>query len=96
MGWLRLRIKFRENTNLQTQAASKKYHRNMSAVGHNLVLAVFVFIAGAVLFFYGHPWLDAMGHGWLSYVFFAILIVVLLYARAEVRTKRRSPPSSDH
>ena len=62
--------------------------RNIAA---NLILLVFVAVAGVVLFFYGCPRLDAIGHKGLCYFFLAVLIVVLLYARAGAAPKRRSP-----
>ncbi len=62
----------------------------MNHHARNDILLVFVAAAAFVLFFIGCPWLVAMGHTGLCYVFFAVLIVVLLYARAGAAPRKRS------
>jgi uncharacterized membrane protein YkvI len=62
----------------------------MNNLGRNLILLVFVAASAFILFFIGCPWLVAIGHPGLCYVFFAVLIVVLLYARAGAAPRKRS------
>lgn len=59
----------------------------------NLIPLVLVAFGGLVLFSYGGPWLEAVGHKNFCYVFFAILTIVLLYVRSSAAPKRRVPKS---
>jgi heme A synthase len=67
------------------------FEAGMGTLGHNLILLVLVACGGLVLFFYGCPWLDAVGHKGFCYFFFVVLIVVLLYVRSSGAPKRRAP-----
>jgi hypothetical protein len=55
----------------------------------NVVLLVLVVAAAAVLFLFACPYFAQIGHPGLCYVFYAVLIVTLLYARAGSARKRR-------
>lgn len=67
----------------------------MSALASNLVLLIFVLLAALVLFFFGCPWLDAIGHPRLCYLFYGVLILVLLYARTGSNRRRRRPSRAE-
>ncbi len=56
----------------------------------NLVLLLAVLVAAFLLFFYVCPYFALIGHKWLCYIGYIILIVVLLWARSGSSRQHRS------
>ncbi len=54
----------------------------------SLVLPLAVLVAAVLLFFYVCPYFALIGHKWLCYAGYAILIVVLLWARSGAKRQR--------
>ncbi len=61
----------------------------MRGIG-NLVLLLAVLVAAVLLFFYVCPYFAMIGHKWLCYAGYAILILVLLWARSSASRQQRA------